>query len=163
VVAAARPLDGAALAAAADLAPRALETTPPALAAALAALAARAGAAFLAAALLLAAFLALSASLKPAAGLKRMPFEAAIFTGAPVRGLRPVRALRCVGLKLPKPYRVTFCPDRTWSSIVPTKASTASSACRLDSPVVFAISSINWDRFNATSWGMLGKLSVGAS
>jgi len=50
-----------------------------------------------------AAFFELSASLKPAAGLKRMPLEAGILTGWPVRGLRPVRALRCVGLKLPKP------------------------------------------------------------
>ncbi|HET9059811.1 MAG TPA: hypothetical protein VFN61_07805 [Acidimicrobiales bacterium] len=48
-------------------------------------------------------FLALRSALKPVAGLKRMPLEAAIFTGAPVRGLRPVRALRAVGLKLPKP------------------------------------------------------------
>jgi len=57
----------------------------------------------LAAALRPAAFLELSASLNPAAGLKRMPFDAAILTGWPVLGLRPVRALRCVGLKLPKP------------------------------------------------------------
>jgi hypothetical protein len=60
-------------------------------------------AAFLAAAFLPAAFLALRAALKPAAGLKRMPFEAAILTGCPVRGLRPVRAFLDVALKLPKP------------------------------------------------------------
>lgn len=62
-----------------------------------------AAAAFLTRAFLPAAFLALSAALKPAAGLKRMPFDAAILTGWPVLGLRPVRAFLDVALKLPKP------------------------------------------------------------
>jgi len=64
---------------------------------------ARTGLAFAAAALRPDGFLALRSALKPVAGLKRIPFEAAIFTAWPVRGLRPVRALRDVGLKLPKP------------------------------------------------------------
>ncbi len=59
--------------------------------------------AFAAAVFLAADFLALRSALKPVAGLKRIPLEAAILTGWPVRGLRPVRALREVGLKLPKP------------------------------------------------------------
>jgi len=50
-----------------------------------------------------AAFFVLRSCLKPVAALKRIPLEAAIFTGWPVRGLRPVRAFRAVGLKLPKP------------------------------------------------------------
>jgi hypothetical protein len=82
LVAVARPVDLAAVA----------------FAAALTGTAFLAGAAFLAA-----AFLLLRSALKPVAGLKRMPLDAAILTGWPVRGLRPVRALRAVGLKLPKP------------------------------------------------------------
>jgi hypothetical protein len=58
---------------------------------------------FLAAVFRPAAFFELRATLKPAAGLKRMPLEAAILTGWPVRGLRPVRAFLAVGLKLPNP------------------------------------------------------------
>gem|GEM_PF-4095975 len=57
----------------------------------------------LAAAFLAADFLELSSDFSPAAGLKRIPLDAGIFTGAPVRGLRPVRALWEVGTKLPKP------------------------------------------------------------
>ncbi|HXW82325.1 MAG TPA: hypothetical protein VEJ84_22700 [Acidimicrobiales bacterium] len=60
-------------------------------------------AAFAGAAFFEADFLVLRSALKPVAGLKRMPLDAAIFTGWPVLGLRPVRALREVGLKLPKP------------------------------------------------------------
>ena len=89
---------GAALVARAGAAARALETRPVTLAAGALAAVALAAASFLAG-----AFLELRSALKPAAGLKRMPLEAAIFTGWPVRGLRPVRALRDVGLKLPKP------------------------------------------------------------
>jgi len=148
------PLAGAALAAVAlvpratlvapvEAVPRAAAARPVDWAGALAA------ATFLAAALRPAAFFELSANLNPAAGLKRMPLEAAIFTGWPVRGLRPVRALRCVGLKLPKPYMVTRLPDRTWSPMVATKASTACSAWRRVRPVVVTISSTNWERFNA--------------
>ena len=36
--------------------------------------------------------------------------DAAIFTGAPVCGLRPVRALRLVVLNEPKPGHATFSP-----------------------------------------------------
>lgn len=106
------PRDGALFAAATDLRPAPLAAVAAVVVAALVALtafagatrpAARPGEAFAAAAFFAADFLALRSALKPVAGLKRMPLDAAIFTGCPVRGLRPVRALRDVGLKLPKP------------------------------------------------------------
>lgn len=106
------PRDGTLFAAATDLRPAPLAAVAAVVVAALVALtafagatrpAARPGEAFAAAAFFAADFLALRSALKPVAGLKRMPLDAAIFTGCPVRGLRPVRALRDVGLKLPKP------------------------------------------------------------
>jgi hypothetical protein len=41
----------------------------------------------------------------------RTPFDAGIGTAAPVRGFRPRRGARSMGLNVPKPIIVTFRPD----------------------------------------------------
>jgi hypothetical protein len=80
---------------------------------------------------------------------KRTPFDAAIFTGAPVCGLRPMRAPRCVGLKRPKPTTETRRPERTSLMTVWTTALTAFSASRFVNDVVVLIASIRPDLFTA--------------
>src|SRR4029079_7148479 len=50
----------------------------------------------------------LSVVLSVALGVNFIAVEAAIFTGAPVCGLRPVRAARLVWLNEPKPGHATF-------------------------------------------------------
>src|SRR5437868_4534435 len=52
----------------------------------------------------------LSASLKALAGVNRTLLDAAIFTGSPVCGLRPMRAARAVGLNVPNPKMLTRLP-----------------------------------------------------
>jgi len=78
---------------------------------------------------------------------KRTPLAAAILTGAPVCGLRPIRAPRCVGLKLPNPTTATRRPLRTSLTTAWTNALTASSASRRVSDVVSLIASIRPDLF----------------
>jgi hypothetical protein len=80
---------------------------------------------------------------------KRTPCVAEMLTGAPVRGLRPIRAPRCVGLKLPKPATTTRRPDRTSFETTWTNAFTASSASRFANDVVFVTASISPDLFTA--------------
>ncbi len=53
-------------------------------------------------------FFGLSAALSVALGVNFIAVDAAIFTGAPVCGLRPVRAARLVWLKEPKPGHAIF-------------------------------------------------------
>ena len=61
-------------------------------------------------------FFGLSAVLSVALGVNFIAVEAAIFTGAPVCGLRPVRAARLVWLNEPKPGHATFRPSSSpWS------------------------------------------------
>ena len=60
----------------------------------------------------------------------RTPFDAGIGTTAPVRGLRPTRGPRAVGLNAPNPITVTFCPDRTSATIVSNRESTTFSTVR---------------------------------
>ena len=52
-------------------------------------------------------------SLKTLPGANRTPFAAATFTGSPVRGFRPSRAFRWLGLKAPNPVIATFLPAFT--------------------------------------------------
>jgi putative acetyltransferase len=80
-------------------------------------------------------------------GAKRTPFDAAILTGAPVCGLRPMRAPRCVGLKDPNPETTTRRPPRTSLTTAWTNALTASSDSRFVSDVVALIASIRSDLF----------------
>src|SRR5947199_311711 len=100
--------------------------------------------------------LVFSADLKAAAGAKRTPLDAAIFTGAPVCGLRPVRAARDVGLKVPNPKMLTRLPALVSAITASRNTETADSACFFSSPVLLATSSTNSDLFTATSW-RLGK------
>jgi hypothetical protein len=78
---------------------------------------------------------------------KRTALDAAIFTGAPVCGLRPIRAPRCVGLKLPNPTMETRRPARTSLTTERIKALTASCASRVVNDVVLLIASIRPDLF----------------
>ncbi len=65
----------------------------------------------------------------------RTPFDAGIGTAAPVRGLRPTRGPRVVGLNAPNPITVTFRPDRTSATIVSNRESTTFSTARRDEDV----------------------------
>ena len=60
-----------------------------------------------------------------------------------LRGFTPCRAARCCTLNLPKPVKVTSPPPLSVSEIVPSTASTAFPASRLDSPVRLATCSMN--------------------
>jgi hypothetical protein len=115
-----------------------------------------AGAAFLAAAAFFAPPLELSEDLKAAAGLKRTPLDAAIFTGAPVCGFRPMRAALDVGVKVPNPKIDTLLPDLASAITESTKAETAASACFFSRPAAPATLSMSSVRFTATllcRWG----------
>ena len=61
----------------------------------------------------------------------RTPLDAGIGTTAPVRGFRPTREARRVGVNVPNPTTVTFRPDRTSVMIVSNNFSTTSSTVRL--------------------------------
>jgi hypothetical protein len=78
---------------------------------------------------------------------KRTDLDAAIFTGAPVCGLRPTRAPRCVGLKLPNPTTDTRRPARNSLMTQYSNALTASSESRFVNVVVLLIASIRPDLF----------------
>jgi hypothetical protein len=95
------------------------------------------------------AALPLSTSLSIALAAKRTPRDAEMLTGAPVRGFRPRRAPRCVGLKLPKPATTTRRPDRTSFETTWTSAFTAPSASRFANDVVLLTASISPDLFTA--------------
>lgn len=95
-----------------------------------------------------------STSLKVVLGPKRTPRDAAMRTGAPVWGFRPMRAARRVGLKLPKPTIETFRPALTSAITALMKALTAASASRLASDVVLLMESISSDLFTATSFSV---------
>lgn len=96
--------------------------------------------------------------LNAAPGAKRTPFAAAICTGAPVCGLRPVRAARDVGTKLPKPRMLTLSPALAASMTASTKALSALSAWRFSRPALRAMSSINSLLFKRDTSRRLGKL-----
>src|SRR6056297_2365636 len=88
-------------------------------------------------------FFGLSAAFSVELGLNFIAVEAAIFTGAPVCGLRPVRALRLVVLNEPKPGQATFSPflvaSTTWSKNAPR----VRSASALETPAASATASIS--------------------
>jgi hypothetical protein len=88
-------------------------------------------------------------SLSIALAAKRTPCDAETLTGAPVRGFRPMRAPRCVGLKLPKPATTTRRPDRTSLETTWTSAFIAFSASRFANDVVLLTASISPDLFTA--------------
>jgi len=82
-----------------------------------------------------------------ALGPNRTPREAAMATGAPVCGLRPIRAPRRVGLKLPKLATTTRRPDLTSLTTAWISALTASSASPLVNDVVLLTVSMSSDLF----------------
>lgn len=79
-----------------------------------------------------------SAAFSVLLGLNFIVVEAAICTGSPVRGLRPVRAWRCDVENEPKPGHDTLSPlfaaSTTWS----TNAEMTASACADETPVFAA-------------------------
>ena len=90
--------------------------------------------------------------------------DAAIFTGAPVCGLRPVRALRLVVLNEPKPGHATFSPDfatdTTWSKNAPS----VRSASAFETPAASATASISSALVAiGSSFGWAFRLGVVAS
>ena len=86
------------------------------------------------------------------AGAKRTPLAAAIFTGVPVCGLRPIRAAREVGLKMPNPEIDTLFPALTSLITAPNNAFSAASAVRRSTPASSLTRSTSSDLFTATSW-----------
>src|SRR5947208_748757 len=74
-------------------------------------------------------------------------FEAGILTATPVRGLRPVRARRCVAENEPSWGSVTLSPDFTAERSVPTNASSTRSASRLTTSASLATRSTSSDLF----------------
>jgi len=60
----------------------------------------------------------------------RTPFDAGIGTTAPVRGFRPTRGARSVGVNVPNPTTVTLRPARTSVTMVSNSASTTPSVVR---------------------------------
>lgn len=113
------------------------------------------GGAFLADAFLAGAFLLLSTVLTAVEGWNFTPLEAAILTSAPFCGLRPFRALRAVGLKVPKPKIETFSPDRAAVTTDSVNALTAASACLRSRPAAEATASTSSDLFTPPpgAWG----------
>ena len=93
--------------------------------------------------------LPLRTSFNEALAANRTPREAATRTGAPVCGLRPMRAVRWVGLKLPNPASTTRRPDLTSLDTMWSTALTACSASRFASDVVNVTASIRPDLFTA--------------
>jgi hypothetical protein len=121
------------------------------LAALAGALAALAGAAFLAAPL------AFRAALNGEPGAKRTLLEAAIFTGAPVCGLRPVLAAREVGVKTPNPSNDTLSPLFTVEMMPSSTASTADVAAFFSSDDADATWSMSSDLFTPPPWRSRGS------
>jgi len=99
----------------------------------------------------------LRAALKAVAGWNFTVLEAAILTGAPVCGFRPVRAARDVGVKVPNPKIDTLLPVLVSSATGSIRAFTVFSATRLSTPAAAATFSTSSVLFIATSW-RLGKL-----
>src|SRR5437870_1691204 len=95
--------------------------------------------------------LAATMSLKVAPTANFTPLPAGTLTAAPVRGLRAVRALRCVWLQPPKPGRETFSPFFTDCCTVLMKALITFSTSTLPMAVSFEICSTSWVLFTTTS------------
>jgi hypothetical protein len=79
-----------------------------------------------------------SAAFSVLLGLNFIVVEAAIWTGSPVRGLRPVRAWRCDVENEPKPGHDTLSPLFAASTTSPTNAEMTASACADETPVFAA-------------------------
>jgi hypothetical protein len=77
--------------------------------------------------------------------------EAGIFTAAPVRGLRPVRALRCVTEKPPSSGHETLSPERTAPRKTCLKALSTRSASDFATPASLATLSRSSVLFNVVT------------
>ena len=92
-----------------------------------------------------------TADLKAAPAENFTPFDAAIWTGSPVRGLRPVRAARDDREKEPKPGSVTLSSFATAACTESMSAFNARSASALLSPAPSAMLSTSSDLFTLAS------------
>ena len=92
-----------------------------------------------------------TADLKAAPAENFTPFDAAIWTGSPVRGLRPVRAARDDRENEPKPGRVTLSSFATAPCTASMSAFNARSASALLSPAPSAMLSTSSDLFTLAS------------
>src|SRR5680860_623128 len=103
-----------------------------------------------------------TADLKPAPAVNFTPFDAAIWTGSPVRGLRPIRALRSVRDQATKPGSVTLSPLATALWTVSINASTAFCAAALLRSAAPATLSTSSDLFtlNLRTSAVIEKLNA---
>src|SRR3546814_4475452 len=92
----------------------------------------------------------LTESLRPLPALNFGWVDALICIGSPVRGLRPVEALRCEQEKVPKPTRRTSSPFFSAPLIASKTPSTALPASLLLSPVVSATAHRKSTRLNSS-------------
>ena len=92
-----------------------------------------------------------TADLKAAPAENFTPFDAAIWTGSPVRGLRPVRAARDERENEPKPGSVTLSSFATAPCTASMSAFNARSASALLSPAPSAMLSTSSDLFTLAS------------
>jgi hypothetical protein len=81
----------------------------------------------------------------------RTAFDAGIGTTAPVRGFRPRRGPRALGMNDPNPTTVTFRPDWTSVMIVSNTPSTTSETVRRDESVASLTARTSCDLFKITS------------
>ena len=88
-------------------------------------------------------FFPLSVDFRVELAVNFIAVEAAIFTGAPVCGLRPVRAGRLVVLNEPKPGHATLSPFLVVATTVSKKAPIVRSASALDTPAASATASMS--------------------
>lgn len=84
--------------------------------------------------------------------LKEGTLAAAIWIGAPVCGLRPVRAARSFTLKEPKPTSATELPDFKDEAMASVIASIARAAAAFGKSAVSATASINSDLFTLSPY-----------
>src|SRR5688500_11330276 len=97
-----------------------------------------------------------TASLKPCPAAKAGTVLAEILISLPLAGLRPARALRLRGRKVPKPTTVTRLPFATLATIASNTAFTASPAAALLTLLAFAAT---WTRSDlVTTCGMRSPL-----
>ena len=88
-------------------------------------------------------YLSFTASFNALPALKLATLDAAIWMVAPVCGLRPLRALRCFTIKVPKPTRATCSPFFSSLVILSNTASSARPAEAFGRSAAVAIASIS--------------------
>ena len=89
--------------------------------------------------------------MKPFSAVMRAFLRAGIFTGAPVAGLRPIRALVSTRANFAKPEMATGSPLAATPMMTSVRPLSAASTARASWPVCTATAFTNWERFNTSS------------